>query len=71
MAASDISMKKKRIGRFFYEMRIDFEFVHYPSFKNMINATLGKGHVDCGIQNSQDLKGWIPEEALQEIRRYV
>lgn len=60
---------QKCIGRFFYEMGIDFSVANSPSFQDMINASRGKEK--CEIPSCQDLKGWILHEEVMEMQEYV
>lgn len=60
---------QKCIGRFFYEMGIDFSVANSPSFQDMINASHGKEK--CEIPSCQELKGWILHEQAMEMQEYV
>ncbi|XP_020537128.1 uncharacterized protein LOC105640149 isoform X2 [Jatropha curcas] len=60
---------KKCIGRFFYETGIDFSAANYPSFRRMLNATLGNGQVK--IPTLQELKGWILWDEVKDMRHYA
>ncbi|XP_059639934.1 uncharacterized protein LOC132282321 [Cornus florida] len=62
---------QKCIGRFLYESGIDFNVVKSPSFQKMINATLACGKAGCKIPTPQGLKGWILQEEVIDMQRYV
>ncbi|KAJ0083327.1 hypothetical protein Patl1_30957 [Pistacia atlantica] len=62
---------QKCIGRFFYEMGIDFSVVNSSSFRDMINAPFCHGQPKCEIPSFQDLKGWILHEEVKEMEEYV
>ncbi|KAH0635678.1 hypothetical protein KY289_035593 [Solanum tuberosum] len=60
----------KSIGRFFYEAGIDFDAIRSPSFQKMVKATLSPGQT-IKFPSCQELKGWILEDAVKEMRQYV
>ncbi|KAH0638781.1 hypothetical protein KY285_035367 [Solanum tuberosum] len=60
----------KYIGRFFYEAGIDFDAIRSPSFQKMVRATLSPGQT-IKFPSCQELKGWILEDAVKEMRQYV
>ncbi|EEF32010.1 uncharacterized protein LOC8287228 [Ricinus communis] len=60
---------KRCIGRFFYETGIDFSNANSPSFKRMLNTTLGDGQVK--IPTIHEFKGWILWDELKETQEYV
>lgn len=62
---------QKCIARFFYETGIDFSAANSPSFKRMINATLGHGQMEYKIPSCQELKGWILQEEVREMQECV
>ncbi|XP_030935000.1 uncharacterized protein LOC115960314 isoform X2 [Quercus lobata] len=62
---------QKCIARFFYETGVDFSTVNSPSFKAMINATLGNGQMAYNIPSCQELKGWILKDEVKDIQEYV
>lgn len=62
---------QKLIARFFYETGVDFSAVNAPSFKKMVNATLGRGQVEYSIPSFQELKGWLLEDEVKEMQEYV
>lgn len=62
---------QKCIGRFFYEMGIDFSVAYSPTFQDMINASFCHGQAKYKIPSCQDLKGWILHEELKEMQKYV
>lgn len=67
-----LSLQTQRcIGRFFYEMGIEFSVANSPSFRNMINATFCHVQAKCEIPSCQDLKGWILHEEVKEMQEYV
>ena len=61
----------KLIARFFYETGVDFSAVNAPSFKRMVNATLGHGQVEYSIPSFQELKGWLLQDEVKEMQEYV
>ncbi|KAH0632689.1 hypothetical protein KY284_035475 [Solanum tuberosum] len=60
----------KSIGRFFYEAGINFDATRSPSFQKMVKATLSPGQT-IKFPSCQELKGWILEDAVKEMRQYV
>lgn len=62
---------QKFIARFFYETGVDFGAVNSPSFKRMINATLGHGQVEYSIPSFQELKGCLLQDEVKEMQEYV
>ena len=62
---------QKCIARFFYETGVDFSTVNSPSFKAMINATLGNGQMVYNIPSCQELKRWILKDEMKDIQEYV
>ncbi|KAK3206631.1 hypothetical protein Dsin_020677 [Dipteronia sinensis] len=78
-ARSDAEMKKvslswqaqKCIGRFFYEMGIDFSVANSPSFRGMINAMLSHSQGEYEIPSCDELKGLILQEEVKEMRECV
>lgn len=68
---SNIKEFQKLIGRFFFEAGIDFECLSSPSFLNMVTMASGQGQGGNRIPNCQDLRGWILDEVLQEMKQYI
>ncbi|XP_038717156.1 uncharacterized protein LOC120010430 [Tripterygium wilfordii] len=62
---------KKSIGRFFYEMGIELGVVNSQSFHSMLNATLGQGQANYKIPTLQELKGWVLQDEVKEMREYA
>ncbi|KAL1204841.1 hypothetical protein V5N11_017444 [Cardamine amara subsp. amara] len=60
---------QKCIGRFFYENCVDISAVDSPSFKEMMN--IGGGQMQLKIPDSNDLNGWMLQEALKEVQDCV
>ncbi|KAF5452866.1 hypothetical protein F2P56_027824 [Juglans regia] len=68
---SSSSEAQKCIARFFYETGVDLSAANSPSFKRMINATLGHGQTEYNIPSCQELKGWMLNDEIKEMQRYV
>ncbi|XP_027095656.1 uncharacterized protein [Coffea arabica] len=62
---------QKLIGRFFYETGIDLDAARCPSFQKMMNAKFGSEHTAYPIPSSEDLRGWILQESVEEMQQYV
>ncbi|KAI9194528.1 hypothetical protein LWI28_006838 [Acer negundo] len=62
---------QKCIGRFFYEMGIDFSVANSPSFRGMINAMLSHSQGEYEIPSCDELKGLILQEEVKEMRERV
>ncbi|KAM3217011.1 putative protein isoform X2 [Capsicum annuum] len=60
----------KSIGRFFYEAGIDFDSIRSPNFQRMVKATLSPEKT-IKFPSCQELKGWILQEAVNEMQQYV
>ncbi|XP_075088307.1 uncharacterized protein LOC107796009 [Nicotiana tabacum] len=60
----------KSIGRFFYEEGIDFDAIRSPSFRKMVKATFIPGKTII-FPSCHELKGWILQGAVEEMRQYV
>ncbi|XXG41809.1 hypothetical protein AAC387_Pa01g2195 [Persea americana] len=58
------------IGRFFYDVGIDFGAAKSPYFKKMLDA-LSDGRTGCRVPGYQELKGWILQEEVKEIQGHV
>lgn len=64
-----VKKTKECIGRFFYENGLDINAVSSPSFQRMIS--LCSGQVKFEIPTCDELKGWIFEDVVKEMREYV
>ncbi|CAO2819417.1 unnamed protein product [Amaranthus hypochondriacus] len=64
-------MGKRSIGRFFLENGIDFCSVESPSFVSMMSNFLIGGEMKRCIPSIRELKGWIFDDELHEIEKYV
>ncbi|KAK1587778.1 hypothetical protein Q3G72_016743 [Acer saccharum] len=62
---------QKCMGRFFYEMGIDFSVANSPSFRGMINAMLSHSQGEYEIPSCDELKGLILQEEVKEMRERV
>ncbi|XP_051120054.1 uncharacterized protein LOC127243876 [Andrographis paniculata] len=66
---SSIRKAKKTIGRYFYESGIDFSSVDLPSFHRMLS--LSSGLVKYEFPTRDELKGWILESAVKEMKEQI
>ncbi|CAA7016287.1 unnamed protein product [Microthlaspi erraticum] len=62
-------LSQKSIARFFYENCVDFSTVDCPIFREMM--TLSGVQMGVKFPSSQDLNGWMLQEALQEVEDNV
>ncbi|KAL5554186.1 hypothetical protein UlMin_041587 [Ulmus minor] len=73
MSTDSVSWKlEKCIGHFFYENGIDLSAANSPSFKELIDLTIGLvGPVEFKIPNYKDLNGRMLHDEVREMKEYV
>ncbi|XP_020267293.1 uncharacterized protein LOC109842810 isoform X2 [Asparagus officinalis] len=70
MKDDSVLVAAKCIGRFFYEAGIDLNSIKLPSFQRMIDAAINCG-LGFKVPKYDELKGWILEADLKEVKGHV